>query len=417
MSFNKDEMEPPIWMDGDFFKDVLNVCKKGFFLNIVNYEITPATVVGDHFASIMFRAKVTYLDNENVKQEITLIVKTMAEDGIKKEMLQDSKIFETEIRMYRDIIPKMEKILRQVGDNTVLGAKMLYWSLSPRKIVIFEDITKRGFQTIGMRMASLDETKLALDKLAIWHAVSYYYNIKSNGELETFKDGVFNIPGIENNDFFCSGITEAIKLVKTIEGFEEYVPKLEKISKTLIRRCNNAYKKCQGGILNILNHGDFHSKNMMFKYNENGKVEDVMLIDFQISVWGSMAIDLIYASYMLTDMKTRIDHMDEMRYNFFNKFIETLKKIGYDGKLPEYTDLQIEFINMNYIELFIIVTFLPFIHAVTNKSDAFDLDPTELFNNENQRSIIYHQNNYVNELKILLPQLLYKGYLDGYDED
>lgn len=81
---------------------------------------------GDHYGSIMFRCKVNYeLDSSSQqKQTRNFIIKTLPlEDCSKRELLGDSGIFETEISMYSETLPLIEKILKENGEATKLGAE------------------------------------------------------------------------------------------------------------------------------------------------------------------------------------------------------------------------------------------------------------------------------------------------------
>lgn len=71
----------------------------------------------------MFRCKVSYSCNGSSKQK-SLILKTLpVEDGPKREMLKESKLFETEIGMYTEALPKIQKILAECGEPTKLSAE------------------------------------------------------------------------------------------------------------------------------------------------------------------------------------------------------------------------------------------------------------------------------------------------------
>ncbi|XP_037947054.1 uncharacterized protein LOC119678990 isoform X2 [Teleopsis dalmanni] len=171
--YNTDELEAPQWLNADFLAKVLKEYEGDSAITIKNYKITPATVRGDHYASVMFRAEVDYVQTGRSTTK-SMIIKTMPEeDGSKKELLQETHIFETEIGVYSEVIPRMEKILRAVGDNTVLGAKYLYYSLSPRKVIVFEDLVTVGYNVLRQRLPTMEEAKMTYLKLAKWHAVSY----------------------------------------------------------------------------------------------------------------------------------------------------------------------------------------------------------------------------------------------------
>ena len=83
------------------------------------------------------------------------------------------------------------------------------------------------------------------------------------------------------------GIENFIEKLKTLEEFQQYVPKLQEIKDDILKRCiksSNSYRNGENPeSIFVLCHGDFHGKNVMFKRNEEGKLEDVMLVREYIS--------------------------------------------------------------------------------------------------------------------------------------
>lgn len=181
-NYNADELEAPKWLNAEFFRDVLSNSEKEPTLKISDVQMSPATVKGDHFASIMFRAKISY-ETPKGKLFKSLIVKTMPEqEGHKKDMLSNSHIFETEIGMYTKALPKFQEILRKSGDNTRLCVPCLYHSLEPRQIMIFEDLCEEGYTVIRNRGGTIEELKAAYSKLAKMQAVSYHILQEASSE-------------------------------------------------------------------------------------------------------------------------------------------------------------------------------------------------------------------------------------------
>ncbi|XP_064535668.1 uncharacterized protein LOC135426494 [Drosophila montana] len=132
--FNADELEAPVWLVSQFLKKVLTNNLKDDQLEVLYYKMSPATVKGDHYASVMFRVSVEYIIQAGKKAAKSLIIKTMPElEGFKKEQLGESHIFQTEIGMYTEIRPKFEAILREASDDISIYAPCLYCSLEPRQ--------------------------------------------------------------------------------------------------------------------------------------------------------------------------------------------------------------------------------------------------------------------------------------------
>jgi hypothetical protein len=60
------------------------------------------------------------------------------------------------------------------------------------------------------------------------------------------------------------------EVVSTWEGFEDYVPRLEYLIKNSSKLGSKCYKRNKPGFgYNVLNHGDFHSRNLLTKFNSD----------------------------------------------------------------------------------------------------------------------------------------------------
>ena len=64
------------------------------------------------------------------------------------------------------------------------------------------------------------------------------------------------------------------------EGCERYVEAIKHFKTCFKEKALKSYSPNTGpGAFNVLNHGDFHYKNMMYKMDkESGKVEDIMMV-------------------------------------------------------------------------------------------------------------------------------------------
>ena len=94
------------------------------YVQINSFDISPASMQGDHYASIMFRCKVNYIvDSSAEDKQKSLIIKTLPDVGTKSDLFKESTAFQTEIKMYVRTLPKIENILRDCGEPTRMAAK------------------------------------------------------------------------------------------------------------------------------------------------------------------------------------------------------------------------------------------------------------------------------------------------------
>uniref|UniRef100_A0A182N4H0 CHK domain-containing protein n=1 Tax=Anopheles dirus TaxID=7168 RepID=A0A182N4H0_9DIPT len=416
MAFNKDEMSAPSWMNTGFFEKVLRQSERDATLTVQEFRILPGTKPGDHFASVIFRAIVRH---DKSPDEVSLIVKTLpAEDGLKKDLLQDGYVFETETLMYTVVVPAMHRLLQSVGDHTVLGARLLYHQKLPTWVMVFEDITKHGFE-MKTKQLDLEESKVVFGKLARWHAASMFL-ADTLPEIKKLNKGVYNLFE-ENNTFlqmWQSNVEMLSKVVLELPGLEQYSDRILNVKEKIFKRASAIYSYDPTSYVHVLNHGDCHFKNMMFKRTE-GKLDDIMLLDFQLSVWTSPAVDLIYAMYNSVSIDTREDHREDLITFYYQELVECLKKFGYLHKPPTLQQIQLEILKCGHLEFLLAATFVPFmcvemseIMEMPENGEGFEMDFTDTAKLIESFRKCYLTPVYVKFLTKNLPKLVHKGLLD-----
>lgn len=148
-------------------------------------------------------------------------------------------------------------------------------------------------------------------------------------------------------DLFMLNVQSFIDELKTWPGYETYVKKLVNMFKNHNQKGAKTFtpnEESEG--YNVLNHGDFHAKNVMFKNMMNPKEAGIYIIDFQVCFYGSPVIDLFYTKYMLTNS----DRKDDLISYYYKVFSDSLMKMGFKGMIPTFDDLENEFRNNGYYE-------------------------------------------------------------------
>ncbi|XP_023178867.2 uncharacterized protein LOC111604864 [Drosophila hydei] len=410
--FNVDELVAPAWLNTQFLEEVLIEHGKTPELKVVDVKISPASVKGDHYASVMFRALVSYTTQAG-DQSKSLIIKTMPEqEGHKKDMVGSSQIFVTEIGMYTKALPKFEEMLREAGDNTKLYVPCIYHSLEPRQVMIFEDLLPEGYTIIRKRDPTVAELKTAFQKLAKWHACSFKVLNEQPDFLQEFKYGLFTMHSVLETSYFTAGMGTFIGLLEEIPEFRKYVPHFNKIKADYVHQMRaifrEYYENRKPNGYYVLGHCDFHARNMMFKHKEDGSVEDVMLLDFQMSNICPITSDIIYSVYMLMGPEERHNNYKELIDYYFSEFLATLQKIGYKGELPTSAEFWKKISQHKICDFFLVSTFLPMMGCLQLK----DFDPVELMQKEEARKPLYRLDSYVKDIKFLLARYEEQGYFE-----
>lgn len=207
-----------------------------------------------------------------------------------------------------------------------------------------------GYNAVRGRFLTEDEVKIVYSKLAKLHAVSYMMGHSEESDTVTqYNDGFMSVSVPLLKEMTATGLENSIKLLSSIDEFSVYAEKLKAMRNDVEHACKdlfNAYKLTNGqdGLF-VLNHGDFHMKNLMFKFDNKNKLDDVIMVDFQISVYAPSSIDLIYSQFMLLSSGLRMRRHEFMQY-YFSEFSKILKKINYQGPMPKYSEFQIA--NLKY---------------------------------------------------------------------
>lgn len=211
-----------------------------------------------------------------------------------------------------------------------------------------------------------------------------------------------NVMG-EGLDMCMLSVIPFLDELRTWEGFEKYEEKVKKLFENHNLKGRKTFSPSSG--YNVLNHGDFHAKNMMFKNMFNSKEAEILLIDFQVCVYGSPAIDLIFAKYTLTASERK----DELISYYYEVFSDSLKKMCFKGRIPTFDDLQNELRINGYYDVMLAVSNLPFqiIDTSSYFNDLFDPVKSIPF-----RRAFFQNSEVQRLLKKWLPEFLEKGYFN-----
>jgi thiamine kinase-like enzyme len=125
----------------------------------------------------------------------------------------------------------------------------------------------------------------------------------------------------DRQDFLVYFELAANALRKQVEKWgpewETIASKLKNFGKKMISKSIDLYKRNDLSF-NVFNHNDLWINNFMYKY-ENSIVKDVLLLDYQLSYWGSPAIDINY--FLYSSVK------DDVREKNFDKLIRVSSDI------------------------------------------------------------------------------------------
>ncbi|XP_075226492.1 uncharacterized protein LOC142327377 [Lycorma delicatula] len=325
------EEEIPTWLTKDYIKTALQHDENLTNISsIENMEIDVPVPKGSHYSSVIFRVQAEYkLKNEEKLQNISLITKSLSKSET-SEFVSQLGTFTKENIIYNELLPKYKSLFGEKWPNIL--AKSFY---SPNKeIVILEDLKLKGYVLADrIERLNFEECALALSSLAIFHAASVkLYEIepeliKKAGAEPVFREDMKEFLSVTNKGF----IDIAADVCETRPELRKYVDSMRKVGECIFDTLIELSKPKENEF-NVLNHGDFWTGNMMFKYIDNKPVH-VIPIDLQICRYATPALDIEYFMNGSVKEEVRAEKYDDLLDIYLDKLNTYLEIFGSDKRL------------------------------------------------------------------------------------
>ncbi|XP_071050745.1 uncharacterized protein [Onthophagus taurus] len=386
----------------------------------VSHQCKNLLSLGENYGSVMLDVKIK-VDKDGEEETLCCVGKTTPQSAVIWKMFNTSVTFKKEISFYHDIVPTLNEFGEEKGIKNIMhftakcvGARI---SLDPNStevdtdaILLLENIKVKGF-TVADRFIgfNMDETKLILRDLAVFHATPL--------ALKLQKPEVFNkkIRPYLNRDFNFKPEEESFqKFMSLIKEKTSSNPKLG----ALLERIENMSRKAFDLVLEKLDpnelyatmvHNDFWVNNTMLKYDENGKVIENIMVDFQVLEYNSPATDLLFLLYSSVQLEVIENNVDYFIRYYFDHFLETLKKLDCDTEQFTFDTFldDIDFIGKNYQANHVIIMLQP---IYTKKGEAKDLS-----NATTEEDILADgssmHDNYAKKLEFVLLEFEKRGWI------
>ncbi|XP_070508774.1 uncharacterized protein [Chironomus tepperi] len=404
--------EIPSWLNQDLFDKAIQNYEADPQAKVNSFELVPALQPGQNMASAVFRAAIKFTSkySKDVK-ELSVIVKTqpVTVDLPIMAHLKDTTLFETEIGVYTNILGRVQELITSVGYKDVMGPKLIYQTMTPKPVIILEDVSVNGFDTVIMKIhEDFELSKLIVKYLAKFHAASFYLQDEQKIDASYFNSTIFQFSDMAKL-ISMSSYEYLTTVMPEWDGFEKLVEPVKHFKDVFLEKNMKTYTPNSGpGAWNVLNHGDFLMKNLMYKMRKEGEgFEDFMMLDFQICTYASPAIDLIYTLYNFVSDEDRIARYDEFLYTYHEQYVEALKKFGYLKQPPSLLDLQVEMMkNGNFQAHYVLMPYAFLIFDMTSltledMADGMKGMAIKVYNNERFRKTAKKELDYY----------LMKGYL------
>lgn len=87
---------------------------------ITNTEISPLTVLGENYGSLMLKVDLTLEDEKNRIEQLSLVAKMIPENQFFQDLFNTQLTFKLEAAFYQTIVPTLQNFQREKGITKVI---------------------------------------------------------------------------------------------------------------------------------------------------------------------------------------------------------------------------------------------------------------------------------------------------------
>lgn len=402
-------VDSPAWLNKSFFTDVIRHHSRDAKAEVTDFIIKPSLTQGEHYGSLMFRVAITFTTKSQAENSLSVVTKLPPQHGTAHgDFIETTPIFECEQAMYSGPLNDIRDLLDSVGDTSFIQPKVIYQAVRPHRIIVLEDLGEKGYAKITQALENYDESKMVFERLAKFHAASFFLMKEKKADYSQFNHSMFDIEDpLIRDKFFAESIETLAEVLLTWEGYEFYAERFHAFVSKFVEVGKNFYQPDPNGF-SVLNHGDFHVKNLLFKTVDD-KIEDFYFLDYQISVVASPCVDLFYALYNMISDENRLAKRDEIIHVYHTEFQTSLKRFGYLGKIPSLLQLQMDLIKYGQMEVLKASCFKYFFF--TDEAEAQVADVVASPDSKSLKTKIFNSERFKKFIKAELPRLVHLGFL------
>ncbi|KAL0822209.1 hypothetical protein ABMA28_004339 [Loxostege sticticalis] len=309
-------------MDPELKSIVDKIAKKEGFITY-NLSVKNITPDGNNYLGLL--SEVTVQDTVTNKK-LDLFVKSIIANADQLKVISVSEVYGVEIYFYLEL----SKILEELQANAQIPIEERYtivkcYKESTTEHIVMENMIKKGFYTWNrFDVISLDFAETAIKQLAKFHALGFVLQEKRPKYYEE-KIMPLIYPIKLDEEFHKYFKNMADNILDYLEG--DAKRKLKKNITALFEK-GQKYTHNREQTMTMC-HGDYRPNNILIKTLE-GKITDMVPVDYQLLYHGSPLSDILYFIFGATDREFRRKHLDYLKNLYYDTMKQFLKYFDRD---------------------------------------------------------------------------------------
>ncbi|XP_076763133.1 uncharacterized protein LOC143430643 [Xylocopa sonorina] len=395
-------------IDKGIFEKILRDSLSDDTIEILRIEYNCLSEKGLNFLSELYAVSVIYNSKKDAKTERTfdLFIKTEPLDNMSLDYLRERNYFSLELRFALEVLPRITKLIHRQ-----LGPHLFHGTLQP-PVLIMENLKTQGYVLKDRQKGvSLEHCRLVVENIAKMHAGSVAILEEDPELIESFKEG-----GIISRKNMQAPLTLINSSLMRISNQVEQWPdewstrvakKLAKLCPIVEEQLADIYDFDPDDFC-VLNHGDCWINNLMFKEDEKGQPVDVLMVDYQMAVYSSAAIDVLHFLCTCPEREVRYNNDDYFIKLYLDTLKETMESIGCKRRPPTMEQLKAA---MHKRRLYAVIVGIIFsLRMIADKEDIEEFK--DIADVGETRMDVFKNPDAIKMAQKLFPSMDAKGYLD-----
>ncbi|XP_023316390.1 uncharacterized protein LOC106652979 [Trichogramma pretiosum] len=336
-------------IDVRYLESLLRQCLDSESLVLLDRKISSLVPIDESYGSLVLQieAKVRNFDESQSETVLHLVAKTLNKSD--RPYFDFARCMKKEAYVYHELMPVYRQLERQmdvpedelidilpryVGHRFSLGDRLSSDRVDDDAVLLMENLCLKGFYTCD-RILGMDKAHAgkALEALARYHALGIALKQR---RPDYFESRVVAHARINSRDYsqIDEGLDSILRMFHDAEL--DYRSLLERQLPTILER----FEAYRGGKTNAarprepwatVTHGDFWLKNVLYRKDDKGAINDVKLIDYQAYLFNSPLKDLPHFLYMGLDDRARERDFDALVDLYYDEFLKNLKRLEIDA--------------------------------------------------------------------------------------
>lgn len=319
-------------MDSINKEELITTVLQPCFPQAENIKIRKCSTAGNQFrfTSYTVHLEIEYLQNQNLCQNQLLL--KIPVTGRSHAFFEQYNLYKKEIETYGKMLPRIDSLL----ENKILP---IHFYTTDSGIFVLEDLSVQGYRVEEKHhFFNLQQCHSLLKAMAEFHGASYKVQLQN--------------PDILNDPIFDKTILIEFrhKLIDTWQPIlcellqrnneAHLIPRLREVMLFLKQDDDEVFLEMNrhNFAFVVLNHGDYRKDNLLLKYDDQGQVENVKIVDFQTCWWSSPVHDFLFFIIQSVQVELVEQHFD----NLVDLYLQHLNKILQDCT---YTYLKSHFLD------------------------------------------------------------------------